>query len=74
MRTALPDEDPFNFCAAGIAGQSSALVDFEIILKAAAAVYPVDAGSIATDAFLQHTADGRQEALGILAAETVGEA
>lgn len=52
MRSALSDEDAFDCCAAGGTGKVCTLVDLEIVLEAAAAVYPVNAGPVAADAFL----------------------
>ena len=73
MRAALTDEDAFDFRAANIASLAGALVDLEVILKAAPAVDPIDAGAIAANPFLQYVAYRQQKAFGFLASETVGE-
>ena len=44
--------------AADRAGLAGALVDAEMVLKIAAAVDPIDAGTIAADALLQDFPDG----------------
>ena len=73
MRAALADENAFDFGAATIAGLAGALVDLKVILEAAPAVDPVDAGAIAADAFLQYITYRQQEAFGLVAGQTAGE-
>jgi len=74
VRAALPDENAFDCGAANSAGFAGALVDLEIVLKAAAAIDPVDAGPVAANAFLQYVTHRQQEPFGIASGEAVGEA
>ena len=74
MCAALSDENAFDFCPANVAAFAGALVDLEVILEAAPAVDPIDAGAVAADAFLQNIAHSHQEAFGVISTEAVGEA
>ena len=57
MGTTLADNDPDDGRAAGGTRLTGALVSPEMILKLAAAIYPIDAGSIAAKALSQRGAD-----------------
>ena len=74
MCATLPYEDALDLIAAYIAGFTGALVDLKVVLETASAVDPVDAGTVAADAFLQYLTHGRQEAFSVAAAKAVGEA
>lgn len=74
MCAALSDENAFDFSAADVAGLAGALVDLEVILEAAPAVDPIDAGAVATDAFPQNIAHSYQESFGVISAKAVGGA
>lgn len=65
MRTPLPYFDAFDGGVAAIAGFAGALVDLKIILKVAAAIYPVDAGAFSIDSLSQNVTDAFPEAFGL---------
>lgn len=65
MRSTLPDD---GFCyqsAANGARLTAAAVNAKIVLKVTTAVYPVDAGTIPPDSFLEHTLNGKPEMLDV---------
>ncbi len=51
MRSTLAEGDTFDGCAAADAGITVSLIHLEVILKITPAVNPINAGSIAFDAF-----------------------
>src|SRR4030042_1448713 len=57
----LSHDDPFHLGSTYQAGFACPSVDPKMVLVIAAAVNPVDAGSIAADAFLERIADGRMK-------------
>jgi hypothetical protein len=61
MGSPLPKRDPFYECSTGVTGLAIALIDIKVILKITSAVNPIDAGTVALDAFKQHLSDGTQE-------------
>jgi len=58
MSAALSNDDLLNGCAADGARLAIAAIYAEMVLKIAAAIYPVDAGAIAADALLKNGLDG----------------
>jgi hypothetical protein len=57
MGTALADYDPDDGCATGWTRLAGALVGPEMVLELAAAIYPINAGSIAAETLSQRGAD-----------------
>ena len=74
MSAALTHHDPFDGSPAHRASFSFSSIDTELILEIAAAVNPVDAGSIASDPFLQCLPDCLEQDGGLLGAQLIGNA
>lgn len=72
MRAALTDNQPLDFCSAGRAGFAGAPVDAEMILELTAAVNPVNAGAVASDAFLERFPDRGPQMRGLFLRDLVG--
>jgi hypothetical protein len=71
MRPTLTHNDALDFRPANRAGLTLPAVDPKMILKVAAAVNPVNAGAVSTDAFLKHLADGHPKARSFFLAHPV---
>ena len=71
MRSTLPDDGFYNQGAANGARLTAAAVNAKIILEVTTAVYPVDAGTIPPDSFLEYTLDGKPEMLDISSGKLV---
>ena len=52
VRTTLSDQQPLNKCSAYWTRFSGATIDTEMVLELTTAVYPVNAGAVAVNAFL----------------------
>ncbi len=71
MGAAPPNQDAFDRCTANGAGLTGAAVDAELVLVAAAAVNPIDAGAIALNAFFQNVANCVPQLAAFLFAESI---
>ena len=66
MGTALSYSDTCNGCLATIAGFVLSLVDLEFVLEIATAIHPINAGTVAFDAQIQHIPNALPELGGLL--------
>jgi hypothetical protein len=72
MGTALTDQDALNCSTTHGTRLARPIINSEVILEVAAAIDPIDAGSVPPDPFLKHRTDGFPERFSLLAAEGVG--
>ncbi len=73
MGAALPDYDAHDLGTANRAGFTSASINAEMVLEISASVNPVDAGSVAGDAMLEHLADTLQQAPSLVFCNGIGK-
>jgi hypothetical protein len=72
MSAALTNDHTLDSCAAYQTGLTRSAIDTQPALKIAATVYPVNAGAVMADAFLQHVTDCAPQPLCLFYVKLVG--